>query len=150
MEINCKSEVKQKLVVDIYGTAQYDIDSVPLRLIEILRANSAFSEIAFEATRGYLLGTIRNKKIAVICGKEVSFADFTDAVNQALMNCCDLIFASTPYHGYKYDNLKGAVTGYYFIETSPLFMKIDSTHHLVPALQHVLKENYVNMLLNLI
>lgn len=143
---------KHKLTIDIFGTQPYDTDSIPSSMIELLKNNPNFTATIPGHDNVFLIGDINGKKIAVICGKEATYDDFTGRVDKALAEACDLIFASTPHHADKYDYLKGEVTerGYYLVETSPLFLKIASGYPEDEALQKILNDTYVEMLFDII
>ncbi|MDE6294750.1 MAG: hypothetical protein K2M03_01660 [Muribaculaceae bacterium] len=146
-------EVNHKLTIDIFGTDKYDTDAVPKLMIKKLRCNPNFKNVSSMTDNRFLIGTINNKKIAVICGKEVSYDTFTDWVNKAdIEEECLMIFANTPQHGKRYDFLKDFVhyRGYYFVETSPMFMKIETGFPVNPPFQDFLIEQYAEMLLKLI
>lgn len=143
---------KHKLTIDIFGTQPYDTDSIPSSMIELLKSNTNFTATIPDHDNVFLIGEINGKKIAVICGKEATYDDFTRRVDKALADACDLIFASTPHHADKYNYLKREVTvqGHYLVETSPLFLKIASGYPADETLQKILNDTYVEMLFNII
>ena len=143
---------KHKLTIDIFGTDPYDTDSIPTSMIKSLKNNPNFTATIPDHDNVFLIGDINSKKIAVICGKDTTYDDFTRRVDIALAENCDLIFASTPHHADKYNYLKREVTGqgYYLVETSPLFLKIASGYPEDDALQEILNDTYIEMLFNII